>query len=622
MRGRGPTAVALYVAGREGRLVWRSPELFALLEQERGRPRAPLLAGGVRLGLARVIDRYWGVLVMAAPPGLALAAAAVAAGVSRLSEPTLAGDVVVAALVLTLAAVVWTVGLMAASVVLAVVRGAARRRPTGPKSFASLTWWHWSVPLLHAADPDRVPELRDLLFQRRDRLVSPEVSADHLARGVTGPRPLPGGDPRHRVSSPLVVAHYGVTTAAALDRVIRAAEQSGGSVEVDAVVFLPALRPVTPKEPAPVRGVASVYVLASVLSVVVLALLVADVERDACGSACDGRPASFALAVRWVGQRLLLHDPPGLSPATTPAIVAGLLLSALAVVGVLVLLVAAWHSWRATRIGLREYLDVVERATSRTRVLLVTVTQIEHDTVLAAAARATGAEPRRVFVGLDTVFNLGVVGGVEVVEGQCQQPGPHGPGGATLTPSRLIAETAPDFVIMVGICYGLWDPKYQAIGDILVSRHVQNIDHQKIVDGPDDTLAVLPRGETAVASPILVDRCQSARSTWKGQEVHIGLMLAAATLVDSRTYREELRRRFPEAMGGEMEGHGFAAAAIEAGVPWVVVKAVADLGQDKTYEHQELAATNAASFVLHVIGGGGLDVGDTRIAGRAASPAG
>jgi len=613
-RSRGPLAVVFYVADREGRLVRPSAELFALLDHERGQPPAPLLAGGLRVALARVIDRHWGVLIFGVPPAGLLA---LAAGVGLLSVAR-TGSVGSAALVgvlLTLAALVWVVAFLVASVVRSVWRGVRPRgRPAGPTSFASLAWWHWSVPLVHAADPERVPELLELVLHRRDRLVSAEVAAAHRARGVVSPPGMPGVESGHRVGSPLVIATEGVTSDVALAAVHRMGLESGGSVEADCVVLLPPLRRMTPQPPTPPRGVASLYVLASALSVAVMTYLVAATEQDACAPACEGRPASLVAALRWAGQRLLFSDPPGISPGTGVGVVAGLLLSTLSAVGVLVLLVAAYHTWRVNRERVDEYVRRVEQATRRVRVLLVTVTPVEHEAVLAAARRRTGQPARPAFAGLDTAFHLGVVGDVEVVAGKCQQQGPHGPGGAALTPSRLVAQTDPHFVIMVGICYGL-RPKQQAFGDVLVARHVQNIDHKKIVDVRDDgegegeaRPVVLPRGEIVPASPLLVDRCQAGTSTWTGARVHIGLMLAAATLVNSATYGEELHRQYSDAIGGEMEGHGLAAAAIAAGVPWALVKGIADFARDKTRHYQQLAATNAAEFVLHVIASGGLAV--------------
>src|SRR5438046_611094 len=68
-RDRGPLPVLLYVAAREGRLVWQDENSFAVLEPPLP-AREPLLAGGLRLGALRAIDRHWELLCFGGPPAL------------------------------------------------------------------------------------------------------------------------------------------------------------------------------------------------------------------------------------------------------------------------------------------------------------------------------------------------------------------------------------------------------------------------------------------------------------------------------------------------------------------------------------------------------------------------
>jgi len=80
-----------------------------------------------------------------------------------------------------------------------------------------------------------------------------------------------------------------------------------------------------------------------------------------------------------------------------------------------------------------------------------------------------------------------------------------------------------------------------------------------------------------------------------------------SVLVDSRSLRDELSAQHPQAIGGEMEGAGVYAAAADAKVDWIVVKAIADWGFDKSDDHQEAAARNAAAFVIHAVRERALD---------------
>jgi len=133
-------------------------------------------------------------------------------------------------------------------------------------------------------------------------------------------------------------------------------------------------------------------------------------------------------------------------------------------------------------------------------------------------------------------------------------------------------------------------------------------DPQRIGTASDGGSHVRPRGERVASAAALLARCQAGRASWKVAPVRVGLILSGEKLVDHLGFREQLRQIEPDAIGGEMEGAGLYAAARNHNVDWILVKAITDWadGQKTTGEagHQELAARNAAAFVLHVIGQG------------------
>ncbi len=65
LRTRGPRALVRYVAGHEGRLIWRGSGGLALLEPPTGHRSAR--AGGIRLAALRVLDRRWSVVLLPGP---------------------------------------------------------------------------------------------------------------------------------------------------------------------------------------------------------------------------------------------------------------------------------------------------------------------------------------------------------------------------------------------------------------------------------------------------------------------------------------------------------------------------------------------------------------------------
>src|SRR5205085_1621293 len=85
-------------------------------------------------------------------------------------------------------------------------------------------------------------------------------------------------------------------------------------------------------------------------------------------------------------------------------------------------------------------------------------------------------------------------------------------------------------------------------------------------------------------------------------QCHFGPVLSGEKLVDNASFKDELFRSHPAAIGGEMEGAGVYAASARKKVEAIVVKAICDWGDGlKHGRHQPLAAAVAASFVHAVL---------------------
>ncbi len=61
-----------------------------------------------------------------------------------------------------------------------------------------------------------------------------------------------------------------------------------------------------------------------------------------------------------------------------------------------------------------------------------------------------------------------------------------------------------------------------------------------------------------------------------------------------------LRKRYPDAIGNEMEASGVWAASERENVHWIIVKGICDWGMDKTDDFQPLAASAAVSLCKHI----------------------
>lgn len=230
-------------------------------------------------------------------------------------------------------------------------------------------------------------------------------------------------------------------------------------------------------------------------------------------------------------------------------------------------------------------------------VLLVSVTDIESQAILAVFPRAI-----KTVMQNRTYYNLGRVGQTQTYMVQATGMGPTG---VRTCVEDSIRTLSPQAIILVGIAFGL-KKGFQQIGDVLVSRQIQDYDPQRYGTGPDQRLLLHLRGNRVMATEWLLDRFSAGKYDWQGSPtIHIGLLLSGSLLIDHSEMRERLLHLAPEALGGEMEGAAFCDVALRKRVDWIVVKAIADWAdgnkrQDEQ-ERQKYAAENAAQFAYHVL---------------------
>jgi nucleoside phosphorylase len=591
LRSRAPLPVILYLAARDGRLVWRGADAFAVLEP----PRNARLGG--RPGrLMRQVDRHWDLAMFAAPPTLLLAMALVTVPVGTVWgwSPWLLG----AALLFCLVAMLYVTLLMVAMIGTVAVRWMLDlpvRRRDERWAAEEMRFLHWSMPLCHCADPAAARALLSQVTERLRGLVRVQVAR---AVGEVSAR-----TETFEVNEPLLCLLDGATTTAMRETITAAAV----GAKVGGVTFLATGSESDVRAPK-ISGLGSglgLYVVAVAIVVAAEAYLLAGFERAECEPACDGRPASYGTAFRWLAWRLINGNPPDLVPATSQAWVVGWLNTLLGVMAFLLLLVTVWRSREAHTERRRSFQKEMEPVLGTSTVLIMVATPEERQAVIAAVTGVTKAEPVRRNLRRQTAFELGVVSRARVLLAQTQ-PGTVAPGGAAFGAQSLIDQLNPDYLLVTGICYGLREDEQQ-LGDILVCNQLRIMDHKKIVEYTPREPVEIMRGDRVAPSVTLLDRCLNARLTQDGPKVHVGPMLSGNVLLNSPTIRERLIKAEPDGRGGEMEGLGVYAAAAREKVDWIVVKAICDWGMGKNDDWHEVAARNAAEFVLDVLRNGGLD---------------
>lgn len=177
--------------------------------------------------------------------------------------------------------------------------------------------------------------------------------------------------------------------------------------------------------------------------------------------------------------------------------------------------------------------------------------------------------------------------------------GGSGVSGSHLVASDAIRSLKPGFVISSGICFG-FEEKGLSIGDIIVSESITN--YETVRQGSSE---IRERGNNIPCGPTLLSSAREVMRKYRkiddGPKAKSGLVLSGEKLIDSVEFMNALSVRFPDALGGEMEGVGINSSSTAKGVEWILVKAICDWGHDKGKKNQKLAATTSSKFTMDLI---------------------
>lgn len=193
-------------------------------------------------------------------------------------------------------------------------------------------------------------------------------------------------------------------------------------------------------------------------------------------------------------------------------------------------------------------------------------------------------------------FILGKRGNCVVYLTRCAM-GAHSALGSIVTINKATDSLHPDFVVMVGIAYSI--KKEIKLGDVMVSTTIKDADTGKETTNNQGDAVFQSRGLNITADGTL---WQTFATTYTVMDisysVHTGTIITGSQVINSPQKLKDIKERFPEAIGGEMEGNGLLSVPQ---VPWVLVKAACDKGKKKTDKYQSLAARNAIEYVDYVL---------------------
>ncbi|MFN3158289.1 MAG: hypothetical protein ACE37I_03175 [Rubinisphaera brasiliensis] len=238
---------------------------------------------------------------------------------------------------------------------------------------------------------------------------------------------------------------------------------------------------------------------------------------------------------------------------------------------------------------------------TRPRIGLAVATDIELKSLLKRMQPPRGRRSiLKVFVG-DNTFYVGRLGLTDVVACMCAMGSGSRDASMAVT-LDLIDQWNPDGLIMLGIAFGK-ERTRQCIGQVLVSDRIIPYEQQRVSESNPQE-----RGAACLAGGVLLNRFRNVIG-WSfrspaGYECgyQVGALLSGEKLVDDEEFKRDIFNRHPIAIGGEMEGSGFAAAAERRRKEWIVAKAICDWADGtKSKNHQAFAAAASVHLVEHVL---------------------
>jgi nucleoside phosphorylase len=220
-----------------------------------------------------------------------------------------------------------------------------------------------------------------------------------------------------------------------------------------------------------------------------------------------------------------------------------------------------------------------------TNILLVVATQLELNVALSELGGLGIATP--IIASNLSYYTLRTTSlTISVVK--CQK-GSGGVGGSILTLQAALPVLHPQFVIIGGVAFG-GDMESQSLGDILISTQIWDYDPEKLMDEGS-----VPRGAIYPSSARLVQMFEIAATFRNDVNCHFGLLASGSKLVNRKNFViGDLKKKYTEIIGGDMESGGVAAVCDRHNIDWISVKAICDWGYEKDSPNKDAIQCSAA----------------------------
>ena len=241
---------------------------------------------------------------------------------------------------------------------------------------------------------------------------------------------------------------------------------------------------------------------------------------------------------------------------------------------------------------------LVDKDDNIRKVLIVTATRTETD-VFFETFRKKRKIAKPYSSDKITYWDFGVLGNCRILMVKQGDMGSIKPNGSFLVIKDAIDLLNPDYVIMVGIAFGLKRDK-QVIGQVLISSELENYEFAKITE-----TKTIQRGNKIPAGVVLINRFDNSSIIYKKVKSEIGFIISGDKLVDSKEFVTKLIDIYPDAIGGEMEGTGLQSTCYREKKEWILIKGICDWGYDKQNpdkeKHQEIAINNVCNYLIYTL---------------------
>ena len=243
-----------------------------------------------------------------------------------------------------------------------------------------------------------------------------------------------------------------------------------------------------------------------------------------------------------------------------------------------------------------EEVEFKEDLVADVNIVLVTATNKEYCAVMSVGKRM-GEKYTEVLLE-DVTFNLVMYGSHKVAVICTEQ----GPAETILTLQNVQKAINAQYVIAIGICYGMKEGKTK-LGHVIVAKSIIDMSSKRASD--HGVVARPKEWESGSTLYGIFNRSRGFELASGGGEfveVHTGVLTSENTLVASQDYKKKILDQIPQALGGEMEGAGILQAAKGGEYEGIVIKGIADWGnKDKEpyRKWQKFVAGAAAKYVLY-----------------------